>query len=238
MSAVLGTVAVERIVDGLLISILFFVCYMTAPGDAYGPALRLAAWVSLLGFLGLTLFLTAALTWPEPTVRLVLRFTLLAHLAPALGERIADKLRALIKGFKVLHEPRDLIPYLVQTVLYWGTNGVGMWVLARSMQLDIPPVAAFATMAFTGVVVSLPNSPGLVGQFEYGIMRPLQAYLPYATVASYGGAYALAVHGLQLGWYLVTGLIALLFVGGRATSLRQVVIDSNRAAVEGGSGAQ
>jgi len=238
MSAVLGTVAVERIVDGLLISVLFFVCYMTAPGDAYGPALRLAAWASLLGFLGLTLFLTAALTWTEQTVRFVLRFSLLERLAPALGERIADKLRALINGFKALHEPRDLFPFLLQTILYWGTNGIGMWLLARSMNLDVTPMAAFATMAFTGVLISLPNSPGLVGQFEYGVVRALLAYLPAATVGSYGAAYAVVLHGMQGLWYLTVGLLALLFVGGRAASLRQVVIDSNRAAVEGGSGAQ
>jgi glycosyltransferase 2 family protein len=242
MSAVLGTVAVERIVDGLLISILFFVCYMTAPvvsdSSTYGPALQLAAWVALLGFLGLTIFLAAALTWTEGTIRLALRLTLLSRLAPALAERIADKLRALIKGFKVLHEPRDLVPFLFQTVLYWGSNGVGMWLLARSMNLDIPPVAAFATMAFTGVVISMPNSPGLVGQFEYGVMRPLLLYLPYDTVKGVGGGYAIALHGMQFLWYLALGLVAFLALGGRSTSLRQVVIDSNRAAVEGGSGAQ
>jgi len=241
MSAVLGTVAVERIVDGLLISILFFVCYMTAPAaasDTYGPALRLGAWVSLLGFLGATLFLTVALTWTEGTIRLVLRLTLLAHLTPGLGERIADKLRALVKGFKALHEPRDLVPFLLQTVLYWGSNGVGMWLLARSMNLDIPLVAAFATMAFTGVVISLPNSPGLAGQFEYGVMRPLLLYVSFETVRGLGGAYAIALHGIQFVWYLVLGVVALLFVGGRATSLREVVIESNRAAVEGASEAQ
>jgi uncharacterized protein (TIRG00374 family) len=239
MSAVLGTVAVERIVDGLLISILFFVCYMTAPAsnsDAYGPALKLAAWVSLLGFLGLTIFLAAALTWTEGTIWLALRVTLLSRLAPGLAERIADKLRALIKGFKVLHEPRDLVPFLFQTVLYWGSNGLGMWLLARSMNLDIPPVAAFATMAFTGVVISMPNSPGLVGQFEYGVMRPLLLYLPYDTVKGLGGGFAIALHGMQFFWYLALGLLAFVALGGRSTSLRQVVIDSNRAAVEGGSG--
>ena len=34
-------------------------------------------------------------------------------------------------------------------------------------------------------------------------------------------------------WFL-----ALFFVGGRTSSLREVVIESNRAAAEGGSGAQ
>jgi hypothetical protein len=93
-------------------------------------------------------------------------------------------------------------------------------------------------MAFTGVLISLPNSPGLVGQFEAGIVLALSAYLPASVLGSYGAAYAIAVHGIQLLWYLATGLLSLLFVGGRATSLRQVVIDSNRAAVEGGSGAR
>jgi uncharacterized protein (TIRG00374 family) len=238
MSAVLGTVAVERIVDGLVISILFFICYLTADAGTYGAPLRFAAWFSLLGFLSLTLFLTFALTWPEATVRLVLKFTLLAHLAPGLGARLADKLRALIKGFKVLHEPRDLAPFMLETLLYWGTNGFGMWVLARNMHLQISLPAAYAAMAFTGVLISLPNSPGLVGQFEYGIILALRAYLPVEIVSSYGAAYSLVLHGIQLVWYLGVGLLALVFVGGRAASLRDVVIESNRAAAEGGSGAQ
>ena len=37
MSAAVGTVAVERIVDGLLISILFFVSYLAVAGDVFSP---------------------------------------------------------------------------------------------------------------------------------------------------------------------------------------------------------
>ena len=53
MSAVLGTVAVERIADGLLISILFFSCYMAARRARYGAPLRFAAWLSVCGFVSL-----------------------------------------------------------------------------------------------------------------------------------------------------------------------------------------
>jgi uncharacterized membrane protein YbhN (UPF0104 family) len=126
----------------------------------------------------------------------------------------------------------------VQTVLYWGSNGLGMWLLARAMHLDISLPAAYATMAFTGVLISLPNAPGLVGQFHYGILLGLGAYLPATTVSSYGGAYAIALHGIQFVWYVSLGFLSLLFVGGRTSSLRQVVLDSNRAAAQGGSGAQ
>jgi uncharacterized protein (TIRG00374 family) len=238
MSAVLGTVAVERIVDGLVISILFFGCYLGSGGVGYSAPLRVAAWVSLSGFVTLTAFLAFALSFPQRTVKLVLSLTLLAHLAPSLGQRLADKLGALIQGFRVLHEPRNLLPFLAQTVLYWGSNGFGMFLLARAMNLHISLAGAYATMSFTGVVISLPNAPGLVGQFHAGVLAGLGAYLPEAVVRSSGGAYAIALHGIQFVWYVSLGFLSLFFVGGRRGSLREVVIESNRAAAEGGSGAQ
>jgi hypothetical protein len=62
--------------------------------------------------------------------------------------------------------------------------------------------------------------------------------LPEATVRASGGAYAIALHGIQFVWYVGVGFLCLFFVGGKASSLREVVMESNRAAVEGGSGAQ
>lgn len=232
MSAVLGTVAVERIVDGLLISILFFVTYLVSDSSTYPAALRVAAWVSLLGFVVLTAFLSCALTWPARTISLVLSVTLVRRLSPALAERIADKVQALIQGFRVLHDPANLAVFLAQTVLYWGSNGFGMWLLARHMHLDLSLTAAFATMAFTGVLISLPNAPGLVGQFHAGILAALGAYLPVVMIKSYGGAYAVALHGIQFVWYVGVGFVCLLLIGGGAKSLRRVVVESNRAAEE------
>ena len=104
--------------------------------------------------------------------------SLLPWLAPRLAAKLRDKLRALIQGFGVLHQPRTCCPFLLQSVLYWGSNGFGMWLLAKGMHLPISPVAAFAAMSFTGVLISLPNSPGLVGQFHLGVVAALGAYLP------------------------------------------------------------
>jgi glycosyltransferase 2 family protein len=236
MSAMLGTVAVERIVDGLAISILFFVTYILAfrtGGPGYSSVLAGAAWLSLLGFLGLTIFLACALRWTDKTIRLVLVMTLVQRFAPSTAERVADKLRALIQGFRALREPRDMLPFLFQTVLYWFSNGFGMWLLARDMQLAIPMTGAFAAMAFTGVLISLPNAPGLVGQFHAGILIALGAYLPAATVSSFGGGYAVALHGIQFVWYVGLGFLALFAIGGGAKSLRTMVVESKRAAEEG-----
>ena len=237
MSEVLGTVAVERIVDGLCIAILLFVTYLFSfaqGAHAYGPVLAVSAWLALLGFLGLAAFLGFALRWPEATIRLALTVTLLRRISPRLAEKLADKLRALIQGFRALRHPGDMVPFLAQTALYWGANGLGMWLLARLMHLPIPLSGAFAAMAFTGVLITLPNAPGLVGQFHAGVVLALAAYLPAAVLTSAGGAYAVALHGIQFVWYLVFGFVALLFTGEAAGSLRSLVIDSKRAAEQGG----
>jgi uncharacterized protein (TIRG00374 family) len=231
MSAALGSVAVERIIDGLLISILFFVAYLVSAGDMFPRELRVGAWLSLLGFLALTIFLAFARIWTEQTIEFALRVSLLPTLAPKRAHQVADKLRALISGFHSLTDRRNFGIFLLQSVLYWGANGLGMWILARQMGLPISLGAAFATMSFTGVVLSLPNSPGLVGLFHAGIKLGLMAYLPAAVVNSRGMAYAIVLHGLQALWYVGVGLLALpALQRGSKGSLAQAVRDSNMAA--------
>jgi uncharacterized membrane protein YbhN (UPF0104 family) len=232
MSSALGTVAVERIIDGLLISVLFFVAYLASAGDMFTRELRVGAWLSLIGFLVLTLFLAFARVWTEQTIEFALRVSLLPTLAPKRAHQVADKLRALISGFHSLTDKRNFGIFLLQSALYWGANGLGMWILARQMGLPISLGAAYAVMSFTGVILSLPNSPGLVGQFHAGIKLGLLAYLPAAVVNSRGMAYAIVLHGLQTLWYVGIGLLSMpaLSTGGRHTSLAQAVRDSNLAA--------
>lgn len=231
MSTALGTVAVERIIDGLMISILFFISYLASAHDVFSPELRLGAWLSLGAFMGLTTFLALALTRTEATIRIFLNLSLLRRLAPTRAAHVADRIRSMISGFRVLADARNLGRFLALTLAYWGCNGLGMWHLARQMGLPISLGAAFTTMAFTGVVLSLPNAPGLVGQFHAGIKMALGAYLPLAVVNSKGFAYSVVLHGLQTVWYVGVGVIALGIISrGRKGSLRDAVRASNRAA--------
>ena len=235
MSASLGSVAVERIIDGLLISILFFVAYLVSAGDMFTRELRVGACLSLLGFLSLTIFLALARVWTEQTITFALKVSLLPTLAPARAHQVADKLRALISGFHSLADRRNFGIFLLQSVVYWGANGLGMWILARQMGLPISLGAAYATMSFTGVILSLPNSPGLVGLFHAGIKLGLLAYLPAAVVNARGMAYAIVVHGLQTIWYTGVGLLSLAALSkrGEHTSLAEAVRASNLAAQDG-----
>lgn len=233
MSTLLGAVAVERIIDGLLISLLFFFATLAtfaSAGDAPSRELRFAAWLSLGGFFALTVFLVAAQTWTEATIAFALRVTLIRRFAPAHEHKLADKLRALISGFRALRDHKNFGLFLAQSIIYWGVNGVGMWLLGRGMGLPISLGVAYTTMAFTGVMISLPNAPGLVGQFHAAIKLGLLAYLPADIVNTTGIAYAIMLHGLQTIWYVGTGLAALVPLSrtGAHTTLREAVRETTR----------
>src|SRR6185437_6159680 len=108
----------------------------------------------------------SAQIWTDRTIAIALRLTLITWLAPARAEKAGEKIRALISGFRALADRRNFSIFLVQSIVYWGSNGFGMWILARHMNLQISLGATFVIMAFTGVVLTLPNSPGLVGRFH------------------------------------------------------------------------
>jgi len=87
-------------------------------------------------------------------------------------------------------------------------------------------------LAITGVVLTLPNSPGLVGQFHAAIKMGLSAYLPVAVVNSRGMAYAIVLHGVQTVWYIGAGILSLpaLSRAGAHVSLADAVRESTHAA--------
>jgi uncharacterized membrane protein YbhN (UPF0104 family) len=96
------------------------------------------------------------------------------------------------------------------SLLYWAANGMSMWVLARGVGLDLSIVGAFATMGIIAVGITLPNSPGLIGQFHYLTKLGLSLYVGSNVADGTGLAYAILLHGLQVVWYVGVGALAML----------------------------
>jgi glycosyltransferase 2 family protein len=214
-AAALGTVAVERIVDGLIISLLVFGAFFAHRGPGAPGWMMPTAYAALSVFSVCLVFLVFAMRRPEPTVRFCLALTLLPRLAPRIATLIEHKLLDMIRGFAVLRDVRRLSAFLVWSVIYWGANGLGVWVLARAFHLELTVVGAFATMGLLGVGISLPNSPGLVGQFQWFTLLGLSVYLGFDVsdkhTALYAQAltFAIAQHLLQVAWYVAMGGLGL-----------------------------
>lgn len=213
-SAALGTVAVERIVDGLLVSLFVFVAFF-ALKSPQSPSWMMPTAYAALGVFALALvFLVGALKWPERSVQFWLRLSLLPRIAPRIAAVIERKALDMIRGFEVMRDTKNLAMFIAWSLVYWTCNGLGVYVLARGFGLPLTLVGGFATMGLVAVGITLPNSPGLVGQFQWFTLLGLSLYLPGAATkdsAIYGTAFAFAnVHyGLQVVWYIACGALGL-----------------------------
>ena len=214
-SAALGTVAVERIVDGLIISLIVFVAFFAHRGPSSPSWMMITAYVALGVFAAALVFLVFAMRRPEPTVRFCLSLTLLPRFAPRIAALLEHVLLDMIRGFASLKEGRSLALFLGWSVVYWGANGLGVWVLAHAFGLPLSLIGAYATMGLLGIGISLPNSPGLVGQFEWFTLLGLSIYLGFdprdkaTTLYELAFAFALVQHLLQVAWYVAMGALGL-----------------------------
>ncbi|TMQ14369.1 MAG: flippase-like domain-containing protein [Deltaproteobacteria bacterium] len=216
-SAALGTVAVERIVDGLVISLLVFGAFFVHRGPGAPGWMMPTAYFALAVFTTALVFLLFAMRWPERTVRFGIALTLLPRFAPRIAAAIEHRLLDMIRGFAAIKHVRSLVPFLIWSAVYWAVNGLGMWVLARAFGLDLPLIGAYATMGLLGVGLMLPNSPGLVGQFQWFTLLGLSLYLgfnprevaPHTGLYPFAFAFAFTLYLIQVVWYVAMGIIGL-----------------------------
>ncbi len=218
-SAALGTVAVERIVDGLMISLFVFFAFLSLRGPDSPSWMMPTAFTALGIFAAALVFLLFAMKWPEKTVRFSLTMSLLPRFAPRIAKIIEEKLLEMIRGFAVLKDLPNLAKFLVWTAVYWSANGMTVWVLAKGFQtieprFDLSLIGGFAVMGLVGVGISLPNAPGLVGQYQAFTLLGLSLYLGPAALQ--GGAiypvalaYAIIHHLFQVVWYVGAGALGL-----------------------------
>jgi glycosyltransferase 2 family protein len=194
-------------------------CAFFALHGPTSPAWMMAtAYIALAVFSVALIFLVFAMWRSEPTVRFGLALTLLPRFAPRLAGVIEHKLLDMIRGFAALKDVRNLTLFVVWSLVYWSANGAGVWVLAHAFHLELSLVGAYATMGLIGVGISLPNSPGLVGQFQWFTLLGLSLYLGFdlgnpatkhTELYALALAFAIAYHLLQVAWYITMGALGL-----------------------------
>lgn len=213
-SSALGTVAVERIIDGLVVSVIVFGTFI-ALHRADSPGWMMpTAYVSFGVFAVCLVGLLFALRWPQWTVRTFLTVTLISRISSKFSAKLETKLHELIRGFNVLKDRKNLAAFLIWSVAYWTANAISCWVLARAMGLEMSVTGSFAMMGLVAVGITLPNSPGMIGQFQWltalGVSLELGVMAVTKDSPLFGQvlAYAIFLHALQVVWYVGAGLVA------------------------------
>ncbi|WAS97725.1 lysylphosphatidylglycerol synthase transmembrane domain-containing protein [Nannocystis punicea] len=203
-SQLLGTVAIERVVDGLCVCAAFFVAAAGAPDVPALTGLYAACTAAFALFAAALAVLVVLARWPA-ALELLLRRGL-GRIAARPAAILADVARGLAEGLRALPSLRPLLLFLVGTVAYWGTNVFGMALLARACGLDLGPLEALAVLAVLNLTLLVPGPPAHVGTFQLGVAAGLGLFLPPDVVRAGGSTYAFFLYTCQLAMIAALGI--------------------------------
>jgi glycosyltransferase 2 family protein len=193
-----GTVGAERVIDGLIITIITFVAMSLAtpisplprtlgdlplPVSAVPAAVYGALLVFSAAFASMFAFYVARDTAQRLTERLVglVSKRLAAWAAGTLG-RIAD-------GLSFLPSAKNLLPFLGQTLVMWGLVVAAQWVLLRGMGMPATVTQAATTVGVQGLGSVVPAGPGMFGAYQIAGFSALAMFFPLSQVKIEGAVF-------------------------------------------------
>ncbi len=225
ISVGLGTIAAERVIDGLVTSLCVAWAVLALPRVATSDPI--AHRVPVLGLSAVALFTTAfaalglflyqrdlAVRITERMLGLVLRGG-----SRALARRVSSKVESLADGLRTLRSGRLLAAFVFETCLYWLSNAAGMWLLLVGCGIPAHLGHGVAVMGVLAIGILLPAGPGLFGSFQLAVASGLRLYFPEATVGSEGAVYIFLMYSVQAVTMILTGAVPLVFMNVRLVDL-------------------
>ena len=176
MRQVLATVVVERVADGLMVSLLLVgvLAFLPQTSPETQQYMLIGAGASLAVFIGTSFFLIISAWQKERALGLI------DNTFGLVSKGLAEKLKGLIEGFlyglRATPDRRGLILFAFLTVVYWLLNGIGVWTMVKAFYLPVDLIGAYAMMACVVCGMMIPNSPGNVGSFWYFLLVPASLY--------------------------------------------------------------
>lgn len=197
--AVLGTVAIERLFDGVVLVALFFIF---APALDPNETLTTLAILMTFAFALMVAFVFFLTSSEERSERLG-RF-LFARLPDTMSDSLNEWWSAFLKGLRGLRSPRTLGLVTGATTATWLLEAVSYLLMARAFDIHEGYLVFVVTAAAANLAISVPSSQGGIGPFEFFAREVMVLTGVSAGVAT---AYAIALHAVLLLPVIVAGLI-------------------------------
>jgi uncharacterized protein (TIRG00374 family) len=194
---VLGTVAVERIVDILTLVFMLGVYLALTAGGQHQAELLVAGQIALALAFGLALVLALGYWRRQWLQRLIA--TPLSWISPRLGERASGLAGRFLEGLQVFVSARQVLLVVLMSGIVWGLAVLSCYFVGQALGLGLAAahyVVIVFTVAFGAVI---PAAPGAVGTY-HGFAR-LGLYLVAVQSGEAALAYAVVLHALE--WVLV-----------------------------------
>ena len=172
MSAGLGTIALERVLDlvALTMLLLFTLLSPAFPEEAtvLGQPMSVAVTgVVVMGSVALAGALLLAV-WPDGVRRVAL---------PAISlfpDRVAGPLASafddFLAGLSLLRDPGALVRAMLWSLLVWTWMAASFWAAFAAFGLELGFTAALFTQCVVAVFVAIPAAPGFIGTLQAGVV--------------------------------------------------------------------
>ena len=202
MSAAVGTIFVERILDGAaILTIASATAFFTIL-----PAWLLRANI-ILFVINLILFSGVFFAlFRRPLLLKFLNFSL-RILPEKWPEKWKDALNRLLHnfldGFQVIGDGKRLFQILLLSLLIWLIDALAIYILFLAFNFQIPPVAAFVLMIILIIGIAIPTAPGFIGNWHFSCVLGLGLFGINKTDAL---TFAIIYHFLAVGFVVILGL--------------------------------
>lgn len=210
----LGTIAVDRLFDGITLVPMMLIVVAFASNDASFDV-GFSSWTVSLNFEGLGIFMAIVfgialaflsyLAFFESgrTVlhRIVHRFT------PAPFKLSVERLlHSFFDGLHALRSPADMGVALVMSTVSWALEATMYYMVARAFGIDEPFYVFLLLTAAANLVIAVVATQGGVGPFELVVSRTVVAFATTDGLDNLANAYAIGLHALLLFPIIVLGL--------------------------------
>ncbi len=198
---VVATVVVERVLDGLALGLIVAGLLLLVP-----VPVEMRWSIALFLALDLVAIVVLAMIAVAPGVCRVL-IEAMFHRVGWLERRLIGLLGTMTEGLRGIRAPRHAIPVVLSSVGIWVLLALSVWTAMHAAHLDLPLVASWVVLAFLGLGVSLPSSPGFVGVIQAATVLALALFaVPRAEALSF----SLLFHASQFFPITAVGLVCLL----------------------------
>ncbi|MGZ3417280.1 MAG: lysylphosphatidylglycerol synthase transmembrane domain-containing protein [Polyangiales bacterium] len=217
LSAALGTIGAERVIDGLVVTAVLAGALVFVPrlnplpdhvGDLKIPvsAIPAAGYLTLVVFVGA--FVAMAIFYFARSFAQKLVHATVGLISDKLADRVAAIVGGLADGLHFLGDRRHGMAFIGETLFYWSLNAVGMWVLGIACGLPMTFGHACAVMGVLAVGILVPAGPGLFGAFQAATYGALAMFFTPAMVTREGAAYVFLLYSVQFVWHLIAAGLA------------------------------
>ncbi len=202
-----GSVAAERIVDGLTLAILLTVGLLLATPlsplpDRLGKlalpvsVVPSAAQATLLLFAGAFATMALFYAFRERARRTV--HALLNPISARLATFVTDKVEHLADGLRFLPSREYSARFARDSIVYWCVSCLSIWVLLTACGARASLVEACVTMGIMGIGTLIPSGPGFFGVHQLSAYCALAMFFPEQVVLHAGAVFAFISYVTQI----------------------------------------